>query len=109
MRDLSEKQLAAIRLKDAATSGGTKIKEEQMAYTGFDKLKAKIAAKGKVEDPGAVAAEIGMKKYGKDKMENAAKEGKKMAGMKPKKKINSIADLRAHAKSMAQEETAEGE
>jgi hypothetical protein len=43
----------------------------------FEKLEKSIAAKGDVEDPKAVAAAIGMKKYGKEKMEKMAQAGKK--------------------------------
>lgn len=57
-----------------------------MPYVGFDKLKSKIAKKGNVSDPGAVAASIGRKKYGKAKFQKAAAAGKKMKGMAPKKK-----------------------
>ena len=56
-----------------------------MVYMGFDKLKAKIAAKGKVSNPGAVAASVAFKRYGKKKVEKAAHEGKSMKGMKPLK------------------------
>lgn len=55
-----------------------------MGYVGFDKLKALLAKKG-AKNPGAVAAKIGQNKYGKEKFEKAAHEGKKMEGMKPKK------------------------
>jgi hypothetical protein len=54
-----------------------------MAYVGFDKLKNKIAAKGGVRNPGAVAASIGRKKYGAKKFNKAAASGTKMKGMKP--------------------------
>ena len=47
-------------------------------YIGFKKLEGKL--KGKVSNPGAVAASIGMKKYGKEKFEKAAHEGKKLKG-----------------------------
>jgi hypothetical protein len=47
-------------------------------YLGFKKLKASIAAKGGVRDPGAVAAAIGRKKYGKEKFQAAAAKGKKL-------------------------------
>ena len=47
-------------------------------YVGFDKLKKSIAAKGKVKDPGAVAASIGRKKYGKSRFQKAAAKGKKL-------------------------------
>lgn len=54
--------------------------EEEMdeAYIGFKKLKAKIAAKGGVRNPAAVAASIGRKKYGKEKFQAAAAAGKKL-------------------------------
>lgn len=47
-------------------------------YMGFKKLKASIAAKGGARDPGAVAAAIGRKKYGKKKFQAAAAAGKKL-------------------------------
>ena len=37
-------------------------------HIGFDKLAAKIARKGKVANPDAVAAAIGFKKFGKKEM-----------------------------------------
>lgn len=40
----------------------------------FQKLKAKL--KGKVSDPGAVAASIGRKKYGKKKFQKMAAKGR---------------------------------
>lgn len=49
-----------------------------MAYVGFAKLRAKIAAKGGASDPGAVAAAIGRRKYGKAKFQAAAAKGKKL-------------------------------
>lgn len=52
-----------------------------MSYVGFDKLKSKIAAKGNVSNPGAVAAAIGRKKYGSAKFQKAAASGTKMKGM----------------------------
>lgn len=51
-----------------------------MAYVGFNKLKAQIAAKGKVRNPGAVAAAIGRKKYGKKRFQKAASKGQKLRG-----------------------------
>lgn len=53
-----------------------------MAYVGFDALKAKIAKRGGVSDPGAVAAAIGRRKYGKAKFQRAAARGVSMRGMK---------------------------
>lgn len=46
-----------------------------MAYMGFDKLKASLAAKGGIENPGALAAKIGRRKYGKAKFQQAAASG----------------------------------
>ncbi len=43
----------------------------------FAALKQDIAAKGGVSDPGAVAAAIGRKKYGKAKFQKMAAKGKK--------------------------------
>jgi len=51
-----------------------------MAYVGFQKLKAKIAARGGVRDPGAVAAAIGRRKYGKRRFQKAAAQGKSLRG-----------------------------
>ena len=53
-----------------------------MAYVGFNKLKSEIAAKGGVRNPGAVAASIGRKKYGKKAFQHAAAEGASMRGLK---------------------------
>lgn len=49
-----------------------------MAYLGFSALKSKIAKKGGVRNPGAVAASIGRSKYGKKKFQAAAAAGRKM-------------------------------
>lgn len=56
-----------------------------MAYLGFEKLESKIAAKGGVRNPGAVAAAIGRKKYGKERFQKAAAEGHAMKGLKAAK------------------------
>ena len=61
-------------------------KGKKGSYVGFAKLKKKIAAKGGVDNPGAVAAAIGRAKYGKKKFQKAAASGKSMKGMAPKKK-----------------------
>lgn len=42
----------------------------------FEALKEKLAKKGDVEDPGAVAAAIGRKKYGKAGFQKLAAHGK---------------------------------
>ncbi len=51
-----------------------------MAYLGFKKLEGKLA--GKVDNPGAVAASIGRKKYGKAKFQKAAATGHSLKGLK---------------------------
>ena len=43
----------------------------------FAKLKAKIAAKGDVRDPAAVAASIGRKKYGAKKFASLGAKGRR--------------------------------
>ena len=43
----------------------------------FAALKAEIAAKGGVRDPGAVAAAIGRKKYGAEKFAQLSAHGRK--------------------------------
>ena len=50
-----------------------------MAYLGFDKLKANLA--GHVRNPGAVAASIGRKKYGKAAFQKHAAAGVAMKSM----------------------------
>ena len=46
-------------------------------YMGFAKLKGELARKPGVKNPGAVAAAIGRKKYGKEKFQKMAAAGKK--------------------------------
>tara|TARA_R110002012_G_scaffold321414_1_gene549106 strand:+ start:3268 stop:3453 length:186 start_codon:yes stop_codon:yes gene_type:complete len=54
-------------------------------YVGFKNLTAKLQKEGKTtEAAGAIAADIGRKKYGSNKFARAAAAGKKMKGMKPK-------------------------
>ena len=55
-----------------------------MAHYGFSKLKAMFAKKG-VSSPGGLASYIGNKKYGKDKMQKAAHEGKPLKESQKKK------------------------
>jgi hypothetical protein len=52
-----------------------------MAYVGFKKLEKSIAARGDVRNPGAVAASIGRKKYGKKAFQKAAAGGHTMESM----------------------------
>ena len=57
------------------------IKQEiNEKYMGFDKLKGKLSHQKGVKDPGALAASIGRKKYGKAKFQKAAAKGKKLKG-----------------------------
>jgi hypothetical protein len=50
----------------------------------FANLKRSIAARGNVRNPGAVAASIGRKKYGKKKMAKMAAAGRKRKSGKRK-------------------------
>jgi hypothetical protein len=52
-------------------------------YVGFQRLRAKIAARGNVRDPGAVAASIGRAKYGHRRFQKAAAQGKSLRGHPP--------------------------
>ena len=52
-----------------------------MAYQGFKKVEASAKASG-ARNPGAVAASIGRKKYGKARFQKAAASGTKMRGMR---------------------------
>ena len=45
----------------------------------FAALKAKLAARGDVSNPAAVAASIGRKKYGSSRFQSMAAKGKKRA------------------------------
>lgn len=61
-------------------SGGGRKKSMRPGGGGrFAKLKASLAAKGDVDNPGAVAASIGRKKYGAAKMASWAAAGRKRA------------------------------
>lgn len=56
-------------------------KKKSMALGGggrFQKLKKELAGQG-VKDPGALAASIGRKKYGKKKFQQMAAKGKRKA------------------------------
>ena len=66
--------------KGEAVKAAEKIekgKSEAVEESKFEKLKNKLASKGDVEDPAAVAASIGRKKYGKEKFKRMASDGKK--------------------------------
>jgi hypothetical protein len=49
-----------------------------MAYVGFDKLKGQLAERPGVSNPGALAAYIARKKYGKKPVEKYAAAGRSM-------------------------------
>jgi len=54
--------------------------ENNMPYMGFAKLKSKLAKKKGIKTPGALAAWIGRKKYGKKKFQKAAAKHQKLKG-----------------------------
>jgi hypothetical protein len=54
-------------------------KKPKPQHIGFEKLEKKIAAKGDVSDPGAVAAAIGRQKYGAKAMARKAAAGRRKA------------------------------
>ncbi len=54
------------------------VKTLEEKYMGFKKTVAAIAKGGSAEDPEAVAAAVGRKKYGKKKFQKAAAAGKKL-------------------------------
>ena len=58
----------------------------------FQALVTKLKKRG-ARSPKALAAWIGRKKYGKKKFQAAAAKGKKMKGMKPKKKNGAMAGM----------------
>lgn len=55
-----------------------------MTYVGFEKLKSKLSAEKGVTNPGALAAAIGRRKYGKSKFDSYAAKGKKLRSARPK-------------------------
>ena len=52
-----------------------------MGYEGFKKVEASARASG-ARNPGAVAASIGRKKYGKKAFQKASSSGKSMRGQR---------------------------
>ncbi len=52
-----------------------------MAYMGFKKLEGKLENEPGVKNPGAVAASIGRKKYGKGPFQKHAAEHESMKGL----------------------------
>lgn len=51
-----------------------------MTYVGFSALKSKLAGRKGIRNPGAVAAAIGRKKYGRKAMAKASASGKSLRG-----------------------------
>ena len=68
------------KVKEGAIAEAIKRVEESLTekYMGFKKTVAAIKKGGSVENPEAVAAAIGRKKYGKEKFQKAAAAGKKL-------------------------------
>lgn len=60
------------------TSLKGQIQQLEEKYMGFKKTVAAVKKGGSAEDPEAVAASIGRKKYGKEKFQKAAAAGKKL-------------------------------
>jgi len=56
-----------------------------MAHVGFKKLRAMLARKGNVSNPGAVAASIEHKKYKEKDIVKHQQSGTSMKNVKPKK------------------------
>jgi hypothetical protein len=75
--DLNKKlsDLAAKPQPQTLNEGSEPVYEK---YMGFEKLEKEIGKRGDVRDPGAVAASIGRKKYGKAAFQKAAAAGRKM-------------------------------
>jgi len=87
--DVDKPEAVCVAAGVRPTSWGKNMGEEKITlskngqwslekkYEGFDKLKGELADKG-ASDPGALAAAIGRKKYGKEAFQHAAASGKKM-------------------------------
>jgi hypothetical protein len=73
-----EKSIQLANAKDKEPDATQSKDDMDEDYEGFDKLKGKLAHKKGVTNPGALAASIGRKKYGKDKFQNASKTGHKL-------------------------------
>lgn len=79
--DKSEPMKTAVKDKQkGAIAEAVARVEQQLAekYMGFKKTVAAVKKGGSAEDPEAVAAAIGRKKYGKAKFQKAAAAGKKL-------------------------------
>lgn len=73
----SMKPTNALAQARQAKKGMPKKQPKLGSGARFAALKAKLAKKGKVSNPGAVAAAIGRKKYGNAKMQSMAAKGRK--------------------------------
>ena len=67
---------------------GVTPQQLQEKYEGFAAVEKKVAKNPKVRDPGAVAASIGRKKYGKAAFQKKAAAGKKEEGCMDESQIN---------------------
>ena len=72
---LTEEAPPAKVNSDSAVVPATRLDEK---YMGWKKTVSAIKKGGSAEDPEAVAAAIGRKKYGKEKFQKAAAAGKKL-------------------------------
>lgn len=69
----------SVEAQGSITKGVSSVESKLMEkYMGFDKTVAAIKKGGSAENPEAVAASIGRKKYGKAKFQKAAAAGKKL-------------------------------
>lgn len=55
---------------------------KKQGYVGFNKLEGQLGQRSGVSNPGALAAYIGRKKYGKKNFQSHAAQGKTMRGAK---------------------------
>lgn len=61
-------------------------KPKKGKHIGFNKLSAELAQKPGISDPDALAAKIGMEKYGKAHMAKMAAQGRAKAAIKKARK-----------------------
>jgi len=96
---------AAIEKSKGAIAEAVARVEQQLAekYMGFKKTVAAIKKGGSAEDPEAVAAAIGRKKYGKATFQKAAAAGKKL-GEEDTKEGNEFSGELAKAKATGAKE-----
>jgi len=73
------KKAAKAKSKGAVAEAVAQVEQQlNEKYMGFKKTAAAIKKGGSADDPEAVAASIGRKKYGKEKFQKAAAAGKKL-------------------------------